>query len=94
MDRSFLLFQLYSRYIKISKYLDFKIGEVWTEVSKELYFENIRPVTPDVECIRQVQQEVEAKIKTVQTIQLDSIDQNLKVQSLFFFQVHTFYCSK
>lgn len=31
----------------IKRYLDFKIGEVFEEVSQELYIEGIRPTTPD-----------------------------------------------
>jgi hypothetical protein len=36
----------------VQKYLDFKIGEVWNEVSDELDCEGIRPVTPDAACIK------------------------------------------
>lgn len=35
----------------ISKYLDFKIGEVWEEIAEELEFMGVRPVTPDQECV-------------------------------------------
>ncbi len=71
--------------------MDFKIGEVWTEISKELYFENVRPVTPDLECIQQVQQEIEMKVKTAQAIQLDSISQSLKVQFWIFSVLRTLF---
>ena len=31
----------------IRRFLDFKEGEVWAEVSSELAQENLRPITPD-----------------------------------------------
>ncbi|KAJ3225729.1 hypothetical protein HK099_006342 [Clydaea vesicula] len=37
----------------ISKYLDFKISEVWEEISEELYVEGIRPTTPDLNSIKE-----------------------------------------
>ena len=37
--------------MQIQKYLDFKIGEVWVEISDELSYEGVRPVSPDQECI-------------------------------------------
>ncbi|KAL0961948.1 hypothetical protein UPYG_G00333780 [Umbra pygmaea] len=31
----------------VTRYLDFKVGEVWAEISRELSLEGVRPVTPD-----------------------------------------------
>ncbi|KAJ3274779.1 hypothetical protein HDV01_001982 [Terramyces sp. JEL0728] len=45
----------------ISKYLDFKTGEVWYEIGEELKYENIRPISPDLCCIRAIEQTVKAK---------------------------------
>ena len=39
----------------ISKYLDFKIGEVWTEIGEELKYQGIRPISPDLDCIKAVE---------------------------------------
>lgn len=64
---------------KISKYLDFKISEVWSEISSELYFENIRPVTPDLECISVVEIESEIKAKIIQTKQFECIHKKNQV---------------
>ncbi|KAJ3254234.1 hypothetical protein HK103_007287 [Boothiomyces macroporosus] len=49
----------------ISKYLDFKIGEVWNEIGEELKYENIRPISPDLCCIRAIEQTVKAKTMAV-----------------------------
>jgi hypothetical protein len=32
-------------------YLDFKVGEVWSEIATELAVEGVRPTTPDEEMI-------------------------------------------
>ncbi|KAJ3324999.1 hypothetical protein HDV06_005588 [Boothiomyces sp. JEL0866] len=49
----------------ISKYLDFKIGEVWNEIGEELKYENIRPISPDLCCIRAIEETVKAKTLAV-----------------------------
>ncbi|CAH1788088.1 unnamed protein product [Owenia fusiformis] len=38
----------------VERYLDFKVGEVWSEVIQELEVENIRPVTPDREALETI----------------------------------------
>ncbi|KAM9776103.1 cilia- and flagella-associated protein 69 isoform 2-T2 [Syngnathus typhle] len=40
----------------VKKYLDFKVSEVWDEISRELSLEGIRPVTPDLEILLSAQQ--------------------------------------
>ncbi|XP_077362222.1 cilia- and flagella-associated protein 69 isoform X2 [Festucalex cinctus] len=40
----------------VKRYLDFKVSEVWDEISRELSLEGIRPVTPDQETLRIAQQ--------------------------------------
>ncbi|XP_019729647.1 cilia- and flagella-associated protein 69 isoform X1 [Hippocampus comes] len=40
----------------VKRYLDFKVSEVWDEISRELIREGIRPVTPDQETLRSAQQ--------------------------------------
>ncbi|KAL2913810.1 hypothetical protein HK105_206689 [Polyrhizophydium stewartii] len=55
----------------ISKYLDFKIGEVWAEIADELAFEGIRPVSPDLDCIQTVHQVVLKKAEGVLQRQMD-----------------------
>ncbi|XP_077405745.1 cilia- and flagella-associated protein 69 isoform X2 [Vanacampus margaritifer] len=36
----------------VKRYLDFKVSEVWDEISRELSLEGVRPVTPDQETLR------------------------------------------
>ncbi|XP_074543190.1 cilia- and flagella-associated protein 69 [Halichoeres trimaculatus] len=35
----------------VRRYLDFKVGEVWDEISRELSVDGVRPVTPDEEAL-------------------------------------------
>ncbi|KAJ7991479.1 hypothetical protein DPEC_G00284300 [Dallia pectoralis] len=35
----------------VTRYLDFKVGEVWDEVARELSLEEVRPVTPDQDAL-------------------------------------------
>ena len=56
---------------KITKYLDFKIGEVWVEISDELAFEGIRPISPDQECIETVKEIFLGKVEGVRQKQLE-----------------------
>eukprot|EP01135_Chromosphaera_perkinsii_P006422 Nk52_evm24s490 gene=Nk52_evmTU24s490 len=51
--------------IVIEQYLDFKVGEVWHEISSELTEENIIPVEWDMECIREAKQANHRKAITV-----------------------------
>jgi hypothetical protein len=45
----------------MSKYLDFKTAQVWTEIASELKFEGIRPVSADLECIEIAEKSIEQK---------------------------------
>ncbi|KAI9333936.1 armadillo-type protein [Zopfochytrium polystomum] len=64
----------------ISKYLDFKIGEVWDEISDELDYEGVRPVSPDLDCILTAKLVVREKAKAVQLKQQEIRSHlNLKV---------------
>ncbi|XP_049890165.1 cilia- and flagella-associated protein 69-like isoform X2 [Epinephelus moara] len=38
----------------IRRYLDFKVSEVWEEISRELSLEGVRPITPDEEALSTV----------------------------------------
>nr|XP_057904002.1 cilia- and flagella-associated protein 69-like isoform X2 [Doryrhamphus excisus] len=40
----------------VSRYLDFKVGEVWDEIGRELSLEGVRPVTPDQETLHVARQ--------------------------------------
>ncbi|XP_048085313.1 cilia- and flagella-associated protein 69-like isoform X2 [Alosa alosa] len=49
----------------VSRYLDFKTGEVWEEISRELALEGVRPVTPDAEALQTISQATEDTAKRV-----------------------------
>eukprot|EP00127_Corallochytrium_limacisporum_P002388 Clim_evm29s119 gene=Clim_evmTU29s119 len=37
--------------VGIDLFLDFKVGEIWSDISEELRREGLRPTTPDQECL-------------------------------------------
>ncbi|XP_046875685.1 cilia- and flagella-associated protein 69-like [Hypomesus transpacificus] len=49
----------------VHRYLDFKVGEVWDEISRELTLERVRPVTPDMEALDTIAQMTEDTAKRV-----------------------------
>ncbi|XP_032242668.2 cilia- and flagella-associated protein 69 isoform X2 [Nematostella vectensis] len=54
----------------IEKYLDFKMGEVWQEIKVELEQENIRPVTPDAECLNEITKLLDERANDVAAAQV------------------------
>ncbi|RXM28405.1 Cilia- and flagella-associated protein 69 [Acipenser ruthenus] len=58
----------------ISRYLDFKLGEVWNEISRELEEEGLRPVTPDVEALESIAKAAEDVGRKVATLQADMLE--------------------
>ena len=63
--------------LQISKYLDFKIGEVWSELSTELFYDRVRPISPDAEILSQIQSEIEYKANMVLKKQLEAADKKV-----------------
>ncbi|KAG7324496.1 hypothetical protein KOW79_012512 [Hemibagrus wyckioides] len=59
----------------VSSYLDFKVAEVWNEVTAELELEGVRPVTPDAEAIGAIARTSEDKVKHVSSLQQSVVDQ-------------------
>ncbi|XP_064613736.1 cilia- and flagella-associated protein 69-like [Liolophura sinensis] len=53
----------------IEKYMEFKMGEVLTEVIDELEVENVRPVTPDREALEAISRAVEDRAQIVASTQ-------------------------
>ncbi|OAJ40742.1 hypothetical protein BDEG_24442 [Batrachochytrium dendrobatidis JEL423] len=73
----------------ISKYLDFKIGEVWLEIADELKFEGIRPVSPDQDCINTVHAVIKKKAEGVYQRQSEiqrKADEIKKKQETLFYE--------
>ncbi|KAK3109030.1 hypothetical protein FSP39_021501 [Pinctada imbricata] len=60
--------------VVLEKYLDFKMGEVWTEIIQELHVENVRPVTPDMEAIEAISRGIEERAKIVAGTQIELLE--------------------
>lgn len=58
----------------IEKYLDFKMGEVWTEVLSELEQEQIRPTTPDMEAVEAISRAIENRAEIVAGTQVELLE--------------------
>ncbi|MCJ8735662.1 hypothetical protein PDJAM_G00249940 [Pangasius djambal] len=58
----------------VSSYLDFKVAEVWNEVTAELELEGVRPTTPDAEVLSTIAQASEDKVKHVSSLQQSIVD--------------------
>ncbi|XP_070995542.1 cilia- and flagella-associated protein 69-like isoform X2 [Oncorhynchus clarkii lewisi] len=62
----------------VTRYLDFKVGEVWEEISKELSLEGVRPVTPDEEALDTIAKMTEDTARRVITQQSSMLEQRDK----------------
>ncbi|KAH3715889.1 cilia- and flagella-associated protein 69-like [Dreissena polymorpha] len=58
----------------IEKYLDFKMGEVWTEVITELDQERVRPTTPDLEAVEAISRAIENRAEIVAGTQQELLE--------------------
>ncbi|KAK6324004.1 hypothetical protein J4Q44_G00063430 [Coregonus suidteri] len=63
----------------VTRYLDFKVGEVWDEISRELSLEGVRPVTPDEEALDTIAKMTEDTARRVTTQQSSMLEQQDKV---------------
>ncbi|XP_052820058.1 cilia- and flagella-associated protein 69-like [Mya arenaria] len=58
----------------IEKYLDFKMGEVWTEIISELEQEQVRPTTPDLEAVEAISRAIENRAEIVAGTQQELLE--------------------
>ncbi|PAA75987.1 hypothetical protein BOX15_Mlig017060g2, partial [Macrostomum lignano] len=58
----------------IERYLDYKLGEVWDEVQRELELEQVRPVTPDREALDWINKCTEQETLLVAKTQSELMD--------------------
>ncbi|KAJ3346620.1 hypothetical protein HDU83_002823 [Entophlyctis luteolus] len=75
----------------IAKFLDFKIGQVWEEISDELDYEGIRPVSPDLDCILTAKQVIMEKARAIIQKQDDIIEkaaQNERIEEAAFYSTY------
>ncbi|KAJ0003495.1 hypothetical protein NQD34_008593, partial [Periophthalmus magnuspinnatus] len=75
----------------VKRYLDFKVGEVWDEISAELAHEGIRPITPDRQSLEAICQISEDKAKRVMekqsSIQQRQEKENLSQEQLMYTEI-------
>ncbi|XP_055013409.1 cilia- and flagella-associated protein 69-like [Boleophthalmus pectinirostris] len=75
----------------VKRYLDFKVGEVWDEVSAELTHVDIRPITPDRENLETICQISEDKAKRVMEEQSSLLQrqekENLTQEQLMYTEI-------
>ncbi|XP_068091630.1 cilia- and flagella-associated protein 69 isoform X2 [Hyperolius riggenbachi] len=64
----------------ISRYLDFKVGEVWREIWAELRAENIQPVTSDDEALEVIEKATENISKLVASHQTEMIENHQQME--------------
>ncbi|XP_030644315.1 cilia- and flagella-associated protein 69 [Chanos chanos] len=58
----------------VRRYLDFKVGEVWNEISAELALEGVRPVTPDADALETIARTAEDTARKVMAMQQSMLD--------------------
>ncbi|XP_077978018.1 cilia- and flagella-associated protein 69-like [Glandiceps talaboti] len=58
----------------IERYMDFKLGEVWKEVTSELEQEDVRPITPDQEALETIARAFDEKVQIVTETQIELIE--------------------
>ncbi len=68
--------------MRIQKYLDFKISEIWHEIDQELKFDGVRPVTPDQECLRLAQTVSKSKADSVCKQQMEIAQKQHRVSQV------------
>uniref|UniRef100_A0A3B4TZU3 Cilia and flagella associated protein 69 n=1 Tax=Seriola dumerili TaxID=41447 RepID=A0A3B4TZU3_SERDU len=62
----------------VRRYLDFKVGEVWDEISRELSVDGVRPVSPDRESLSTICKIAEDTAKKVTAEQSSFLEQQEK----------------
>ncbi|XP_064647870.1 cilia- and flagella-associated protein 69-like isoform X2 [Lineus longissimus] len=75
----------------VERYLDFKLGEVWTEIFEELEQEGVRPVTPDQEALETIQRAVEERAQGCALTQAELLEaqhsQNLMDEQEYYAEI-------
>ncbi|XP_062266619.1 cilia- and flagella-associated protein 69-like isoform X1 [Platichthys flesus] len=65
----------------IRRYLDFKVGEVWEEVSRELVLDGVRPISPDQESLSRICKIPEDTARKVMMEQISILEQQKKEEA-------------
>ncbi|KAK9526497.1 hypothetical protein VZT92_015194 [Zoarces viviparus] len=62
----------------VRRYLDFKVGEVWDEIRRELSLDGVRPITPDKEALSTICKVAEDTARRVAAEQSSILEQQQK----------------
>ncbi|XP_042370407.1 cilia- and flagella-associated protein 69-like, partial [Plectropomus leopardus] len=62
----------------VRRYLDFKVGEVWEEIIRELSLDGVRPITPDEEVLSTIHKIAEDTARRVAAEQNSILEQQEK----------------
>ncbi|XP_069572821.1 cilia- and flagella-associated protein 69-like isoform X2 [Brachyistius frenatus] len=62
----------------IRRYLDFKVGEVWDEISREVSLDGLRPISPDEESLRAICRIAEDTARRITAEQNSIVEQQQK----------------
>lgn len=63
--------------------MDFKIGEVWDEITQEFKVQGVRPISPDLDCLMSVKETVQTKLETLVDCQNNLIEKEMQVIKQF-----------
>ncbi|KAM7373538.1 hypothetical protein PAMP_008381 [Pampus punctatissimus] len=82
----------------VKRYLDFKVGEVWHELSRELSVDGVRPVTPDEEALNSVCKIAEDTARKVATEQSSILEQlkkeDISEEELMYKEIKSYWKQK
>ncbi|XP_035800798.2 cilia- and flagella-associated protein 69 isoform X1 [Amphiprion ocellaris] len=62
----------------VRRYLDFKVGEVWDEMGRELSLDGVRPISPDQEALNAICRMTEDTARRIMTEQSSIVEQQQK----------------
>uniref|UniRef100_A0A674N5H2 Cilia- and flagella-associated protein 69 ARM repeats domain-containing protein n=1 Tax=Takifugu rubripes TaxID=31033 RepID=A0A674N5H2_TAKRU len=62
----------------VRRYLDFKVGEVWQEINRELSLEGVKPISPDQEALSTITEIMEDTARRVTSEQSSIMEQHEK----------------
>uniref|UniRef100_UPI0037E9BCAF cilia- and flagella-associated protein 69-like n=1 Tax=Semicossyphus pulcher TaxID=241346 RepID=UPI0037E9BCAF len=79
----------------IRRYLDFKVGEVWEEISRELSLDGVRPISPDEEALSSICKIAEDTARRVVAEQNSILEQRekeeLNEEKLMYTEIKSHY---
>ncbi len=72
----------------IEKYQDFKIGEIWERIDKELLTESVIPTAADQDLLKAIQETTRVKARTVRHEQQKYLEEKKEVSHTLNYIIH------